>query len=237
MSWQWHRPQVDELNLLNNHDRFSNVRNALAQISGERDEYAGIPMPIEGERLVISERFDFAKALSAINHKEEEDDQKARSIFYSVHKRCDIVTFEDKDGKVRHGVLPAMHHLAHDLQTLGCAVAWGIEQEHHALQLLGKLIRHHAFKTYLLTGMFLETSSKSGVTYLFRKLKPTVALKNERILCAMCMHPIAYYSGSWAGAMCPTDDVLAHLTLMRGDEHLFWKRCNQHAPHRPEAGI
>jgi hypothetical protein len=37
--------------------------------------------------------------------------------------------------------------------------------------------------------------------------------------------------------MCPTDDVIAHLALMRGDEAMFWRRCNQHPPYRPEAGL
>lgn len=40
-----------------------------------------------------------------------------------------------------------------------------------------------------------------------------------------------------AGAMCPTDDVIAHLSLMRGDEKMFWRRCNQHPAYRPEAGL
>src|SRR5581483_4192017 len=52
---------------------------------------------------------------------------------------------------------------------------------------------------YLLTGMFLETSKRSRLTYLFRKLKPTVVIdarskssdESARILCALCMHPIA----------------------------------------------
>ena len=74
-----------------------------------------------------------------------------------------------------------------------------------------------------------------------RRLKPTVAIRSEgerlRILCCMCMHPIAYYEDSWAGAMCPTDDVLAHLMLMRGDEKMFWRQSNQHPPSRPAAGL
>lgn len=45
------------------------------------------------------------------------------------------------------------------------------------------------------------------------------------------------YGGTHAGAMCPTDDVLAHLLLMRGDERLFWSRANQHPANRPEAGL
>lgn len=97
---------------------------------------------------------------------------------------------------------------------------------------------------YLLTGMFLERSPRSGLTYLFRKLRPTVVLdarNNDatrvRVLCTLCLHPIAYYEGSWAGAMTPTDDVVSHLMLMRGDEHMFWRRANQHGATHSEAGL
>lgn len=37
--------------------------------------------------------------------------------------------------------------------------------------------------------------------------------------------------------MVPTDDVIAHLLLMRGDERLFWRRANQHHPLDPESGL
>ena len=109
------------------------------------------------------------------------------------------------------------------------------------------MVSHRQFKHYMMTGMFVERSKRSGVTYLFRRLKPTVALAarpglpetgaNMKILCCLCMHPIAYYAESWAGAMVPTDDVIAHLMLMRADERLFWARSNQHPPYRPEAGL
>jgi hypothetical protein len=107
------------------------------------------------------------------------------------------------------------------------------------------MLSHHNFRQYMLTGMFLEKSKRSGVIYMFRRLKPTVAIAaspgiesdHMRILACLCAHPIAYYAGSWAGAMVPTDDVIAHLAMMRGDERMFWARCNQHPPHRPEAGL
>jgi len=105
------------------------------------------------------------------------------------------------------------------------------------------MLRHRQFKQYLLTGSFLETSERSGVTYVFRKLRPTLALSARssdgtmKILCGLCMHPIGYYDGTWAGAMCPTDDVVAHLALMRGDEKMFWRRCNQHPSYQPACGI
>ena len=116
---------------------------------------------------------------------------------------------------------------------------------------LAGLLSHRAFKAYMMTGTFLEISKRSGVAYMFRRLRPTLALSmregsirhgsrgvgGTRILAALCLHPIGYYRGSWAGAMTPTDDVIAHLMLMRGDEAMFWRRANQHAPWRPEAGL
>ena len=124
---------------------------------------------------------------------------------------------------------------------MGCSDVWGIEQEHNAVQLLGTLIRHRQLKQYLLTGMFLERSERSGVHYCFRRLRPTIACREHegqmRILAALCLHPIGYYEGTWSGAMCPTEDVIGHLMLMRGDEHMLWKRSNQIAPWQPQAGL
>lgn len=200
-------------------------------------------MPIEGERLVVEPSYRFAGAFTRADPEHDEaDGWRQRNEWYCRKWRCDIIVME-RDGVIEHGKLPAFHHLDHALRTMGCSVAWGLEQEHRALNLLGGMIRHHAFRSYIMTGMFLETSQRSGITYIFRRLRPTIAISKGRpddgfrILCALCMHPIAYYAGSWAGAMCPTDDVIAHLSLMRGDEHMFWKRCNQHPPYRPEAGI
>lgn len=58
-----------------------------------------------------------------------------------------------------------------------------------------------------------------------------------RILACLCLHPLGYYRGSWSGAMVPTDDVIAHLLMVRGDEHDFWRKANQHRPDAPEAGL
>lgn len=228
-------------------DGYAALRRGLLRVSQDRDEWAGIPMTLDYHKLVIDPRYPKADELMSIGRehdddgKRENDGASVRGVFYSHHLRSDIVVIQEKDGRVTHGVVPKVHHLKHDLETLGASVAWGIEQEATALRTLSSLVRPHTFKHYLLTGMFLETSPRSGLTYLFRRLKPTVVLDTKarrgRILCALCLHPIAYYAGSWAGAMCPTDDVIAHLMLMRGDEPMFWRRANQHAAHRPEAGI
>lgn len=217
-------------------------------------------MPIDGCGLVIEPTYPKAAELMAIGQPEEtvieergEDGEpiKVRNYFWSTHEHGDIWVYEEA-GRVKHALdRKAPHHLSLALGSLACADAWGIEQEQAALKLLGTLIRHRQFKQYLLTGMFVEQSKRSGVHYIFRRLRPTVAFTMDgntqfgerrvegqtKILCTLCLHPIAYYEGSWGGAMCPTDDVVGHLAMMRGDEHLYWRRANQHAPWKREAGL
>lgn len=239
-----HPSQADKKRLFEKLDGHAFLRNRLAEVARERGEWAGIPMPLDGETLVVEPRYPYAQALMAMKAKGDDGEKvQVRNEWYSPSKRCDIVLITTADGKVDWGYKRAFHSLPMALQTLGCADAWGIEQESNAVQLLGSLVDHRKFKQYMLTGMFLERSPRSGLMYLFRRLRPTVVIKAEpgasetRILCGLCMHPIAYYSGSWAGAMTPTDDVVAHLQMMRGDEAMFWRRSTQHPSWRPEAGL
>lgn len=243
---RWHEAPADKRANIEALDKFAGLRNALRDIAAVRDDWSGIPMPLDGERLVVEPTWPTAKEFMAMGKKAEpEIDEfpgaKIRNSFWSWSRRSDIDIWEH-GGKIHWGLHPGVHHFAQDLRTLGCSDAWGIEQESAAVATLAGLVSHRAFTRYMLTGMFLETSKRSGITYMFRRLKPTVALTPHkgadiRILCALCLHPIAYYSGSWAGAMCPTDDVIAHLMLMRGDEPMFWRRANQHPAWRPEAGL
>ena len=240
-------PLAGELALIERFDGHAPLRNLLRDIAHERQDWAGIPMPLDWAKLVIEPTYPNAAALMDMGGKppgEEADDdtpdpdiKKVRNRFWSWRWRSEIVVFEREDGKIDWGKIPGTHHMAFDLHTMGCIDAWGIEQEAAAVQLLGTLVRHRAFKTYMLTGMFLETSKRSGVSYLFRRLKPTLAIKGGRALCALCLHPIGYYEGTWSGAMCPTDDVVAHLMLARGDEAMFWRRANQIPAYLPNAGM
>ena len=237
-----------EVQNLRRFDPYAQLRGQIGVMAEMRDEWAGIPMPLDDFPLVVEPKFPRAAALMAFGRAAQEQGEedakpqpKILNRFYSARRRCDIVIWQEPDGRREWGVHRAVHHFDQELSTLGASVAWGIEQEHAALQTLATLIRHHQMKQYLLTGQFLESSSRSGMTYMFRKLRPTIAMavdgEQMRIRTALCMHPIAYYSGTWAGAMCPTDDVIAHLMLMRGDEALYWRRCNQHPAWRPEAGL
>lgn len=220
-------------------DSFAELRNGLRNASEKMAEYAGIPIPIDGEQLIIEPSYPYA----IIGHQDDDEasEIKIRNSFWSKRYRATIYVWQEPPDKTIRFGLAKSHRIDMELRTLGVSVAWGIEQEYRALTTLGAHIDHHKFKTYLLTGSFLETSRRSGITYLFRKLRPTIALSTKgdriKILCALCMHPIGYYANSWGGAMCPTDDVIAHLMLMRGDEVMLWRRCNQHPSHAPEAGL
>lgn len=223
-------------------DSNSKTRDYLAAMAEYADEFAGIPMPLENSHLVIEPRHKLAELLNR-RGEDENPGITVHNTFWSRRLRTEVCIWREADGSLKWGPLAPSNHLAMDLATMGCSVAWSIEAEAKAVQMLAGLVGHVAFRYYLLTGMFLETSKRSGVTYLFRKLRPTIALRpsksggDMRILAALCAHPIGYYEGTWAGSMTPTDDVIAHLLMMRADEHFFWRRCNQHAPWRHEAGM
>ena len=247
------------IGLLEKFDGMSGLRNATRKIAEMRGEWAGLPMMLDGHELTVEPTHPYAERLMQAGAKvaaraviAEEDElsgvlpvpsSKLRNVFWSWRYRAPVAIMEDVDGKIVWGPLGTSNQIGMQLETLGASDAWGIEQESNAVNLLGTFVRHRQFKQYLMTGMFLEKSKRSGVHYLFRRLRPTVAMVESRdggemrMLCALCLHPIAYYSESHAGAMCPTDEIIAHLMLMRGDEHLYWRRANQHAPYRKEAAV
>ena len=103
-----------------------------------------------------------------------------------------------------------------------------------------KKLRSHlsasSWRSYVLTGMFYEISRRSGLVYFFRKVAPTIVCKlvpsngglTFKPFIVLCMHPVGYTVLSGTGAMCPSDDVIAHLLLMRADEHGYWKKSVHH---------
>lgn len=224
------------------------MRNGLHRLSVERDQYCGIPMPLDDLTLIIEPTYPRAQDLARIsgvrlrNAEADTVEVRVRNTFWSTRRGWRVIVFDDKDGRVRAMAEVGSRHQGDALiNTIGAADAWGLEQEERAEATLRSMLRPRQWRQYRLTGSFIEMSARSGVSYIFRRLRPTIALRvsRERVLplCALCMHPIAHYGKSWAGAMCPTDDVIAHLAMMRGDEVLFWRRSNQHAPGTPLAGF
>ena len=222
-------------------------RDFLRRLADHGEEYAGIPAPIEGEKLIVHPSYRFAKVFQQAPKADFDDPEDAKR--YRVRnswrnaRGFDVFAVEDTTtGRVLLvKAPPARNRLAMEFGTMGCASAWELKCELRAQEKLKTLIKEHLFEMYQLTGAFLETSKRSEVTYMFRRLKPTIALSGRtgeiRALCCLCLHPIGYYDGTWAGSMVPTDEVIAHLMLMRGDESDFWRQANQHPAWRAESGL
>lgn len=244
------------------------LRDAISQLALEREHYAGYPMPDDECELVVHPRFPLQE-MNGFKTGDKEDTESAEldlltpeararvaelhelfnqgkivNYWFDIRRQTDVMIWHTKEGRarvsVRQNSVGAKATLA--LSTIGVSRNWDLQAEWTAMEKLASMVPEHIFKYYVTTGSFIETSPRSGVIYIFRRCRPTLAMSSRKggnltTLCALCMHPIGYYRGSFGGAMVPTDDVIAHLTLMRGDEHHYWKCCNQHSPWMPEAGL
>jgi hypothetical protein len=234
------------------------VRYAIERMAEQRGEWAGIPVPATG--LVVEDRYpwkDIELVSREIGDREfgrdvsrtcstEDMEWEIRNRWHAYGTIDADIILAGKKGRTTHAVKvprgPAQR-MEVTLGTFEAIVAWDLDTEYRAWEKLLSLVGEYKFKCYMMLGQFLEKSPRSGVTYMFRKLRPTIAMAVDsesgrmKILAALCMHPIAYYQNTWAGAMCPTDDVIAHLCMMRGDEHKYWARSNQHPSWAPESGI
>lgn len=230
---------------------WESVSAAVQAHAARSGEWAGAPLPVRGIRLRVEPRHPFRgmdgacldAPLDVEGGDEGDDGTIVRNVFTCWRRMLRVFACQDGPGEpVYHLALPLLaDRLRPALLTIGASMAWDVAAEARAVESLAGLVSPAAMRSYLLTGSFLETSPRSRVKYLFRKLRPTVALTGNgggvRVLAALCLHPIGYYEGTYAGAMVPTDDVIAHLMLMRGDEHGFWKKASHHPAWSAEAGI
>ncbi len=230
-------------------------RSLAKQRLGEND-WSGLPIPVPGLSLVLEPRFKH-KCLENFRWKECYDENGVReeipdeppeeptqfrwvNSWWNARYQGYIKVAHNPEGRARVAFTP-VDRLALTIRTLEAADVWPLEAEQKALQKLATLISRPLFELYCLTGHFTEDSKRSHLTYLFRKGKPTVAIHQDEQggypLCALCLHPIGYYGDTWAGVMCPTDEVIAHLLMMRGSEEKFWANANQHPVNHPNAGV
>lgn len=232
------------------------VHAGMARAGRKMGEWAGLPMPIEGTRMVIHHSYPFAENLSktfmpkpslrTCRDADVREDVTVRNNWHSYRDGKGLTIWQE-GSKFFYTHSTRQTQATMLIETLGASRAWDFNAEMRAMETLKRHVTEWAFQCYVMTGSFLESSKRSGVTYMFRRLRPTVALTASpdrkgrdvgmRILCCLCAHPIGYYEDTWAGALVPTDDILAHLLLMRADEHHYWKTCNQHQAWAPESGL
>lgn len=206
-------------------------------------------MPLEGLTLTVEPRhplpsLDGAR-MDGVPPPPADPDDVLVNTWFCVTRGCRVWVFRRPTGKsygVPDVIGPHVTRYRMCLDQLApVGYAWSADAEIEAQRKLKAEISEKAWQCYVLTGSFLETSRRSGVTYLFRRLRPTIAIGNggdaPTPLAALCLHPIGYYVGTYIGAMVPTDDVLTHLTLMRGDEPYYWRKANQHPIWDTMAGL
>lgn len=232
---------------------YPELRRRVADLMFERGEWAGCPIPIDGLSLHIEPTYPYA-SIANVGVKPPRGDgldeygllpgERLVNSWYSRQRQAYVFLVQNAEGRGTAYALPERVHdrrLALTLKSFEAAWAHDIEAEMTATMTLRDHISDEQFRQYFVLGYFIETSKRSGVVYVFRRARPTVALRateaGSRVLAVLCLHPIAYYGETFVGAMTPTDDVIAHLLLMRGDEVMFWKRSNQHRPENPEAAL
>lgn len=228
----------------------------LAKEHLAKQDWSGLPVPVPGLTLVLEPRYKH-QSLSEFRWTECYDENGVRqpieqepppqptefrtvNAWWNDRYQMTIVVVKNQQGRAQLRLL-IEDRLAFTIRTLEAAAVWPVEAEQKAQEKLATLLPQDLFELYVLTGHFPEISKRSGVTYLFRKGRPTIALRQSEegsnVLCALCLHPIGYYGDTWAGVMCPTDEVIAHLLMMRGSEEKFWANANQHPVDRPAAGV
>lgn len=231
------------------------VANKMRTVAVEKGEWAGLPVPVNKDYpLAIEPRYpyrldQFYTPPVRVCHVGAVDETAegwtgVNSWHCQKYGATVVVQRHTHTHRSRAAYIPQGwgKKVARLIGCLAVEPAWLPTAETKAMTKLWNLVGNHKFTQYTLTGTFMESSSRSGVTYLFRRLAPTIAMRpgpdnDMRVLCTLCLHPIGYYQDTSGGVMVPTDDVIAHLVFMRGDEPKFWANANQHAPADPLSGI
>lgn len=233
------------------HSMWLKIKELIQDRAKEQGHLYGAPVPIEGFQLVVAKRFPNRQAYENINEVTFSDPHRDKQvvdpseIVVNHFERTDADYFIIRqDGKTRMERYPIDRtKLAwqYAMRTATVGLEWDAEAEVKAHSKLKELIGTARINRYICSGIVMETSKRSNITYLFRRGKPTIAHSNWkgilRPIAALCLHGIGYYHQTFAGAMVPTDDLICHLLLMRADEHRYWRNCNIHKIEAVESGI
>lgn len=164
---------------------------------------------------------------------------RQRNHFFSERLNAYVYIQQHSESKkVRHSI----HHIKQDdnfkfdmyLNTSKAATAHLMQAETKAMMKLREHVTDAQFLSYYNAGHFIEKSKRSKLTYIFRRMRPTLVYRegNDKVkhfVAGLCLHAQGYYGVSWAGTLPPTDDVITHLMFMRADEKSFWRKATQHS--------
>lgn len=237
---------------------YDDTYTAINQIAEEHGYLAGVPIPILGEHppdLLMAKGVPLAeifhmnqehRRFERMTEMQRELDLNSIPVRNSWHVLGDqeVCIIDTDQGPVAYTRWDAGMRLR--------KMTYGIEVRHHAhqtaeaeykaLDSLRTRISESQFDSYVVSGAFPEHSERSDLFYYFRKGLPTLAVSYHgksggKVLAALCLHPMGYYRGTHVGLMCPTDEVIAHLLMMRSDEHGFWKKSGQWSASDTRSGV
>lgn len=244
---------------------WEDVRNGIARLCEERGWHHGVPIMSTtdtGRSLVLARGCPMADKLGHdvpiditgapyVHVCRTEDIQEDGGPYFVnewIPSPRRVVSYREKGKAKRMFIDLAEDRFQMYVKSLLCqAGAVDVMAEIKALAALTKRITKTQWECYMLGNAFPETSSRSGVTYIFRKGRPTIAMRcvrrpdgsgeDRHFLAALCSHPLGWYSSTHVGCYPPTDEVVANLLQMRADEHCFWKKSIQYGLQQVEAGI
>lgn len=231
------------------------LRERINRLALRDGHYAGYPFPASLAKLVLEPGTPH-KNLQGMkfdgpDDSEDDPDQRAAppwefeaiNSWYSYKLGCRVWIVRE------FGLFSAIKEPRAEIQKLNfwlrsaivAEQTMNVTAELTAQETLREHVNETQWRSYILAGTFIETSKRSGVKYIFRKLRPTVAIREVgdgfRCLAVLCLHPLGYYQETWCGTLAPTDDVLSHLLLMRGDERKYWAKAEHHRPWETESGM
>lgn len=210
----------------------------------ETGVFHGIPMGI-GEVEITTEDKQLLQLIQGVGRLSTESEEgemgttygdwEVRNVWHSERQWRGqtgfvVVLEHPETRKARKRFMPESN-LAQRLQMFvnsgGMRAAYtSVEAERTARTRLREALSQQQWAMYFKSDSFVERG-RSGILYFLRKNHPTIVLRGTRPICTLCLHPLAFYTGTRAGVTPPSDEVLAHLLHIRADEHFYWRKANQ----------
>lgn len=238
---------------------YDDTHRDINQIAEAQGFLSGVPVPILGEDspdlvmapgVPLAEIFHMNQAARHLDRTEAEGElrlgrMKVRNSWRVLgdHTVCVIDTTEGPMSLRRWDAGIRLRKMAYGMEVRHKAHQRA-EAELKAMDSLKARISRSQYDSYVLSGVFPEHSPRSDLYYYFRKGLPTLAISfhggnsdSGKVLAALCLHPMGYYQGTHVGLMTPTDEVIAHLLMMRSDEHRFWAKSGQWSASDTRSGV
>ena len=216
----------------------------INRLAVRRGEYAGAAIPMKGHTMIVAnDRLLLSRLTQILNRKRPDPEDR-----WTVKNRWQRTTayatvIWEKDG-VRETTVSNFWTERLGLLSASISARRAVlpEAELNAMTRLFDYLDVDAKRDYILSGVIPEIG-RSGTTYFLRKGLPTLAFLpnrgdvDHRTAVVLCTHPLGYYTATHTGLMPPSDEVLAHLLMIRADEHYFWRKANQLPITDPRAAV